>query len=721
VQLQDSARPSPYLSVVLTAREHEDDPESERVDRLRRFIGCFDEQCRRAGLDAEVVIVDWHHSPHQDSVAVPLPDPCFCTYRFIEVPCEIHRARRHADVLSVFPMIARNVGVRRARGRFVLATDAGVMCSTQLIEHLATHPLQAGRIYRADRRDVDADVPVGVPLEIVMAYCATHQRRVHTRLGSEAVDRNGAIASVEDDIVDGRTLRLGAGWHVRQSDARTGVFRWARERADLIVDAAAAQTRVPALEIDVEVNPDDARAWVALEVLDDERVLSRTHVTGRMQLHVRLEHATPGALSRIVLRAADTYANARFHLPVFERRDQMCYRVRSASVREAVADPSMRAYPLAGWINANPTSTQTVTATAEGLSVATEPLKWSYSMQYGMLIAPARGSYRFELSCTVREGRVMVGVLNGSRNGWIPASVAVRQEAHTTRFTISVDASRLERFWLMIYNDHPDGAGISQFIVRGMTGSCAPARLAVTGTSRALAHPMIRWATTAVTSAVDGAARVLAIGFSPARWRARLSVFADAAADMVVPRLPEGMRGRIVRRAPEYGSVHRAFQMASDRTRALAPLEDFSSLAASLRHHRPPNLHVNHCGDFQLMAREHWHDLRGYAEFAAWPQNLDALLSFVANAAGLEEEVLAMPIYRPLPKPRSGAPPEDDAVLQRRMAQRVVPTVDPVAVSIWASQMQWLQRPILFNDADWGLGAVELRERTVLPAMGSAS
>ncbi len=94
-------------------------------------------------------------------------------------------------MLPLFQMIAKNVGIRRARGRFVLATNIDIILSTELVEHLADRSLQTRRLYRVDRHDIQPNVPLDAPLESQMAYCASHQLRVHTRWGSAPVDSRG--------------------------------------------------------------------------------------------------------------------------------------------------------------------------------------------------------------------------------------------------------------------------------------------------------------------------------------------------------------------------------------------------------------------------------------------------------------------------------------------------------------------------------------------------
>ena len=52
--------------------------------------------------------------------------------RFIEVPPEMHARYDHGKALPLYQMIAKNVGIRRARGRFVLATNIDILISSEL-------------------------------------------------------------------------------------------------------------------------------------------------------------------------------------------------------------------------------------------------------------------------------------------------------------------------------------------------------------------------------------------------------------------------------------------------------------------------------------------------------------------------------------------------------------------------------------------------------------
>src|SRR5262245_21883850 len=193
---------APYLSVVVTTRN--DDHGGDPLQRLQAFVNTFDEQCRRTGLDAEVIVVEWNPPADRPRVAelLRLPVRPACAYRFLDVPPELHDRFQLAGVLPLFQMIGKNVGIRRACGRFVVATNVDIIFSTELVEFLASRPLRPGRLYRVDRHDIQSSVPVNGRLEEQMTYCASNQLRVHTRSGTISVAPDGQPVSHPGDIVD---------------------------------------------------------------------------------------------------------------------------------------------------------------------------------------------------------------------------------------------------------------------------------------------------------------------------------------------------------------------------------------------------------------------------------------------------------------------------------------------------------------------------------------
>ena len=176
---------SPRLSVVVTARN--DNHGGDMLQRMQIFVEGLLEQCRRQALPAELIIVEWNPPPDRPRLARALSWPCQdgpCAVRIIEVPPHIHRRYRYSDRLPLFQMIAKNVGIRRARGQFILSTNIDLLFSDALIRFLASGQVDPDCMYRIDRFDVSAAVPVGALIDRQLEYCRRHVIRVNTRRGT---------------------------------------------------------------------------------------------------------------------------------------------------------------------------------------------------------------------------------------------------------------------------------------------------------------------------------------------------------------------------------------------------------------------------------------------------------------------------------------------------------------------------------------------------------
>jgi hypothetical protein len=73
--------------------------------------------------------------------------------------------------------VAKNVDIRRAAGRFVLATNIDdVLLSAELAAALA-EPLARGCLYRVDRHDVEFPFRDVHDVDEALAFCADHPLR----------------------------------------------------------------------------------------------------------------------------------------------------------------------------------------------------------------------------------------------------------------------------------------------------------------------------------------------------------------------------------------------------------------------------------------------------------------------------------------------------------------------------------------------------------------
>ena len=141
--------------------------------------------------------------------------------------------------------------------------------------------------------------------------------------------------------------------------------------------------------------------------------------------------------------------------------------------------------------------------------------------------------------------------------------------------------------------------------------------------------------------------------------------------------------------------------------------------ATKPRPNAPDFLHTNACGDFTLMAREQWFDLRAYPEMDLFSMNLDSLFCFAAHYGGAREEMLSDPmrIYHIEHGSGSGWTPEGQAKLFERIAAKGLTFIDNDEVLAMAAQMRHYGAPMIFNHEDWGLAEFELRE-TLMPERG---
>jgi len=185
-----SSKPStaakPYLSVVAASRndEHGGDP----LIRTQIFINTFARQCEKYRLPAELIIVDWNPVPGRPGLAavLDLPPEATCVQaRVVTVPTALHQRLKYAAQLPLFQMIAKNVGIRRARGNFILATNIDILFSDELIRFIALQRLDTRKQYRVDRYDIQCGLSREASLYEVLDYAWNNPIRTHRRYHPE--------------------------------------------------------------------------------------------------------------------------------------------------------------------------------------------------------------------------------------------------------------------------------------------------------------------------------------------------------------------------------------------------------------------------------------------------------------------------------------------------------------------------------------------------------
>jgi hypothetical protein len=152
---------APYVSVVLTGRN--DGYGGDFIERFFRTLRFNLQQFLARGITHELLFVEWA-PPRGRSLLierifddVPELDPAACSWYVVDP--------RYHEALSLNPRLeylefpAKNVGIRRARGEFILTSNCDVFFGRRIVDVLERRALQPRVLYRAPRHDID--LPAG--------------------------------------------------------------------------------------------------------------------------------------------------------------------------------------------------------------------------------------------------------------------------------------------------------------------------------------------------------------------------------------------------------------------------------------------------------------------------------------------------------------------------------------------------------------------------------
>ncbi len=299
--------PEPYLSLVVTARN--DDHGGNLLGRMQIFVDGWLSQARRHNIPSELIIVEWNPPAERPPLAKALrwpADTSPCDVRIITVPLDVHSRYQHGVNLPLYQMIGKNVGIRRARGRFVLATNIDILFSDELAAFLGSQQLRPDRMYRIDRHDAMSDVPADAPIEEQLAYCKSHLIRINRREGTfEVAPDGGPVLSANDVASRGSGILFSHGWFPPERFETVGSFRWAQPQAEILLDTS--RDSISRLAIDLEPGPAMGGRPLELEVVTaDGRSLASVTAESRATLHFTVPSPTPSSL---LLRASGTFSS----------------------------------------------------------------------------------------------------------------------------------------------------------------------------------------------------------------------------------------------------------------------------------------------------------------------------------------------------------------------------------------------------------------------------
>ena len=119
------------------------------------FINRWINHVKKYNLNCELIIVDWNSKVPLRKILKSSLLKNNQIVKIIEVSNQIHKKFQNSKKINFFQMIAKNIGARRANGKFLIFTNIDIVFSEEFFYYLKNNTNMKETIYRADRYDFD--------------------------------------------------------------------------------------------------------------------------------------------------------------------------------------------------------------------------------------------------------------------------------------------------------------------------------------------------------------------------------------------------------------------------------------------------------------------------------------------------------------------------------------------------------------------------------------
>lgn len=146
----------PKISFVVTARN--DDYGGNLLNRANTFVRVLSHLVDKYRIPSEVIFVEYN--PIQDKKylfeEIYVPTTPFMKIRGIIVPTEFHEKIKQNNI-PLLEYVAKNIGIRRAHGEYIIATNPDIVFSDEMIKYFSENKLSPKHFYRADRNELSTN------------------------------------------------------------------------------------------------------------------------------------------------------------------------------------------------------------------------------------------------------------------------------------------------------------------------------------------------------------------------------------------------------------------------------------------------------------------------------------------------------------------------------------------------------------------------------------
>jgi len=708
------SKQEPYISFIATSRN--DNHGGSLTRRMQIFVQGLIAQCKRFNLPAELILVEWNPPADRLPLAQELKWPADTgplQVRIVTVPRELHLRYKHSDHLPLFQMIAKNVGIRRARAPYVLATNIDILFNDELIRFFAERRLAPGCMYRIDRFDADSNVPEHAKVQEQLEYCKTHLVRIARREGTIPVHAEGIPVVLDNDIFPiGSGISFGNKWSDRKIEHGNKPYRYICSGAELLL--TPPDEDISGIKLHIEPADGVRKLPFSLSIVDERgKEVATGVVLGCHWISIFLP-LKRGETRRFTFIIPDGGHPDLFYGNIFDAKIRTCEWTRRsrfelpqdlevpAGIRllnflpELIAAPVDRFRQLIG-LDAK---RYDITRLSDGIGLLT-------------------GWHVFEL----KDGRYARWVNDGAE------IICTNQSLDKRILELELEPGPgffYDQFTLEVLDE--TGRKLSEFAVAGNEKR-----------KRRFLRNQTKAKEGNATRKADGGSG----GLKTSALKALPAIFRKQQIFHIELPLKKNAVNIFTLRAVYHGNfpvqhpVYMGFRVF--RCQWLKPLSseqcnwhierDAIHLAASLKsaavvigaaskinRHRGQiaAVHTNACGDFTLMSREDWIKIRGYPELEIFSMHLDSVGCHAAVCAGSKEIILEEPmrIYHIEHGKGSGWTPEGETKLFQRIREKGISMLEYQEMVDMARKM-FQGKQIEFNGENWGLADDKLPETTV--------
>jgi len=162
----------PYLSIIVVGRN--DNYCDGFMYRVQRFYDNLTYLLEKYKIPTEIIFVEWNPPKENKRVfqVIKLSKRRkYVSFRFLEVNQKVHLKEGGTEKLPLLEAKAKNVAIRRAKGKFIVCTNPDVIFNEELVNRIARMDLKTDSFYRTARYELDKIIPTEIETSKLSEYC----------------------------------------------------------------------------------------------------------------------------------------------------------------------------------------------------------------------------------------------------------------------------------------------------------------------------------------------------------------------------------------------------------------------------------------------------------------------------------------------------------------------------------------------------------------------